>query len=122
MADFDPARITEAVEKIEPNVLQPLVRKAADDFYGYVMEAAQDYLRDNMDFNLKAHLEMLERENARMRRELYEIGEIIGPPWSTHAEKLGRLRELDCASADLTKLRYEAAFAPTHPSGDDKQC
>lgn len=107
---FDPSRISEAVERIEPNILAPLIRKAADDFYGHVMDAAQDYLRDNMDFNLKAHLAMLERDNAQMRRELYEIGQIVGKPWTSHEDRLERLREMDRASAELTALRYEMAF------------
>lgn len=94
-AGFDPSRITEVVELIEPSVLAPLVRKAADDFYEQVMDAAQDYLRDNMDYNLKAHLEMLERQNRDMRLELFETRKMVGNPHGPHADTLQAIALLD---------------------------
>jgi hypothetical protein len=117
LTGFDPSRISEAVELIEPAVLAPLVRKAADDFYAHVMEAAQDYLRDNIDFNLKSHLAMLEHENATFRRQMYEIGQVVGPPWYTHEERLERLRVMSKAADDLSVLRYRIEFGIV-PSGD----
>lgn len=109
LTGFDPSRIAEAVERVDPTVFAPLIRKAADDFYEHVMEAAQDYLRDNMDGNLRSHLDMLESENARMRRELWEMDEIIGP-WKTHPQRMKRLLELDHAFGELVTLKYQMAF------------
>lgn len=109
---FDPSRIAEVVEQVEPSLLAPIIKKAADEFYCAVMETAEDYLRDNLDWNLKSHLAMLERQNQRMRMELSEIDRIIGPPWCTHGERINRLREMDAAVGQLIELRYAVQFDP----------
>jgi hypothetical protein len=108
--DFDSARITEMVATIEAKVLAPFAKKAADEFYCQVMETAEDYLRDNLDWNLRSHLEMLQRENLRMRTELYEVDRLLGSFGMTSATRLDALRELDKAKRELITLRYQIAF------------
>lgn len=43
-------------------VIEREVRGAADQLYGATMEAVQDYLSDNINFNIKSQLEAAERE------------------------------------------------------------
>jgi hypothetical protein len=107
---FDPSRIAEAVAQVEPSLLAPIIKKAADEFYCSVLETAEDYLRDNLDWNLKSHVQMLERENQRMRTELYDVDRIVGPPWCAPDERIKRLREMDTACAQLIELRYAVQF------------
>lgn len=107
---FDPARIAEAVALVDPNVLKPIIKKAADEFYCAVLEAAEDYFRDNLEWNLRSHLDMLERENQRMRTELYAVDRLLGSFGLSNEARLEAVRELDKAKADLIVLRYEAEF------------
>lgn len=107
---FDPERITAAVSLIDATVLQPILRKAADDFYCAILDATQDYLKENLDWNLKSHVEMLERENRDMRQQLHAVDSIIGPPWMMPAARIERVRELDKAASELTTLKYALAF------------
>lgn len=62
--------VTEAVAA----VIEPQVRKAADDLYIRMMETVQDYLADNLRFNLSSRLESSEREAVRLRRDCYDLG------------------------------------------------
>ena len=68
---FDRARITELLVGVDAELLQPIIKKAADDFYCTVLETAQDYLQDNLDHNLKSHIAMLEYSNQQMRTALW---------------------------------------------------
>lgn len=38
------------------------MREAANQFYGATMEAVQDYLSDNVNFNIRSRLDAAERE------------------------------------------------------------
>ena len=109
---FDPARISELLAGRDATFLQPFARKAADEFYGNLLDTINDYLLDNLDHNLTSHLHMLERENQRMRTELFEIGQIVGPHWGGHAGVLKRLREMDRALVDLTAIKRAVNASP----------
>lgn len=63
---------TEATEAVAA-VIEPQVRKAADDLYARMMESVQDYLADNLRFNLSSRLETAEREGARLRKECWDV-------------------------------------------------
>jgi hypothetical protein len=127
---FDPSRITELVATIEAKVLAPFIKKAADELYCSVLDTAEDYFRDNLDWNLRGHLEMLQRENQRMRTELYEADRIIGGNYLSHADRIERLRALDKASVERMMLlmaveqkhdgetRYETALRYIRERGD----
>lgn len=106
---FDPSRITEAVAGVDATLLQPIIRKAADDFYEAVLNTAQDYLRENLDWNLASHLSMLERENARMRTELWEVDRIVGGNWMKHEKRIAQLRENDTRVVELVTLKAALA-------------
>lgn len=106
---FDPSRIAEAVAKIEPTHLAPVIKRAAEDFYVQVLASAEDYLRDNLDWNLKAHLKMLERENQRMRTELYDIRRMVGNWSDPQPETLQAIAHLDRRAAQHSELLYAVA-------------
>jgi hypothetical protein len=95
---FDPARITEAVALVGPSALQPIIKKAADEFYVAVLETTEDYLRENLDWNLKSHLATLERENQRMRTELHEVDRKLGGDYLGHERRLTSIGDLTTAS------------------------
>jgi hypothetical protein len=57
--------VTGAIEK----AVQPLLKKAVDDIYGGLLDATQDYLKDNLAFNIASRIKTAEREatDARQR-------------------------------------------------------
>jgi hypothetical protein len=58
--------VTGAIEK----AVQPLLKKAVDDIYGGLLDATQDYLKDNLAFNIASRIGAAEREAATARRNL----------------------------------------------------
>jgi len=62
--------VTGAIEK----AVQPLLKKAVDDIYGGLLDATQDYLKDNLAFNIASRISTAEREarDARQRAEALE--------------------------------------------------
>lgn len=61
------------VTEVVAAVIEPLARKAADDIYERLMETAQDYLANNLRFNLSSRLGSAEGEAARLRKECFDI-------------------------------------------------
>jgi hypothetical protein len=55
--------VTGAIEK----AVQPLLKKAVDDIYGGLLDATQDYLKDNLAFNIASRISTAEREAAGER-------------------------------------------------------
>lgn len=62
--------VTGAIEK----AVQPLLKKAVDDIYGGLLDTTQDYLKDNLAFNIASRISTAEREasDARRRADLYK--------------------------------------------------
>lgn len=56
--------VTGAIEK----AVQPLLKKAVDDIYGGLLDATQDYLKDNLAFNIASRIDAAEREAAAARQ------------------------------------------------------
>ena len=75
----------------------------------------EDYLRDNLKWNLSSHIQMLERENQRMRTELYDVDRVLGPPWLTAEARVERAKLLDAAYGQLLAIRHDLAL---HPSAE----
>lgn len=57
--------VTGAIEK----AVQPLLKKAVDDIYSGLLDATQDYLKDNVAFNIASRIGTAEREAADARAE-----------------------------------------------------
>lgn len=49
--------------------VQPLLKKAVDDIYGGLLDTTQDYLTENLAFNIASRIDTAERE-ARRDREM----------------------------------------------------
>ena len=57
----------DAANAIDPALFQPAIRKAADDFYEQLLVGVQDYLKDNVQFNLSSHILTLEYTVRELR-------------------------------------------------------
>ena len=69
--------IARAANSLDPDSFQPLIRKAAEDFYCKVLEDCQDYLKDNAEFNIGSTIDTLRRENASLREATRQAEEQI---------------------------------------------
>ena len=56
--------VTGAIEK----AVQPLIKKATDSIYAGLLDATQDYLRDNLAFNIASRIDTAERQAAHDRQ------------------------------------------------------
>lgn len=56
--------VTGAIEK----AVKPLLKKAVDDIYSGLLDATQDYLKDNLAFNIASRIDCAERAAASARR------------------------------------------------------
>lgn len=63
--------VTGAIEK----AVQPLLKKAVDSIYAGLLDATQDYLRDNLAFNIAARIDTAERQAAYDRQEARALRE-----------------------------------------------
>jgi len=115
---FDQSKIAGAIAAIDIGQLTPIIQKAADDFYERVLNTTEDYLRDNLEYNLKSHLDMLERENQRMRRELYDVDQIVGPFFGAPEKRLEALRSMDRAKSEMVALKQQISPAALARAGD----
>ncbi|MDT0507509.1 hypothetical protein [Novosphingobium sp. MMS21-SN21R] len=61
--------VTGAIEK----AVQPLLKKAVDDIYSGLLDATQDYLRDNVAFNIASRISTSDREAADARQRYAEL-------------------------------------------------
>lgn len=50
--------VTDAIEK----AVQPLLKKATDEIYAGLLDTTQDYLRDNLAFNIAERINAAERQ------------------------------------------------------------
>lgn len=66
--------VTGAIEK----AVQPLLKKAVDDIYGGLLEATQDYLKDNVAFNIASRISTAEREAAGARAMAKILADELG--------------------------------------------
>lgn len=65
--------VTGAIEK----AVQPLLKKAVDDIYAGLLDATQDYLQDNVAFNIASRISVAEREAAQSRAMVTELLEVL---------------------------------------------
>lgn len=65
--------VTGAIEK----AVQPLLKKATDDIYAGLLDTTQDYLRDNLAFNIASRINTAEREAVSARQQCKEMAEAL---------------------------------------------
>lgn len=66
--------VTGAIEK----AVQPLLKTAVDSIYAGLLDATQDYLKDNLAFNIASRIDTAEREAYTARQENSRLTEING--------------------------------------------
>jgi hypothetical protein len=57
----------DVADMLKPELFEPAIRKAADDFYDQLLTGVQDYLRDNVAYNMAVHIRGLEGMVKTMR-------------------------------------------------------
>ncbi|WP_324695446.1 hypothetical protein [Novosphingobium sp. RL4] len=67
------ADVTSAIEV----AVQPLLKKAVDDLYCGLLDATQDYLTENLAFNIASRIDTAEREAANARRLVAEMADAL---------------------------------------------
>lgn len=66
--------VTGAIEK----AVQPLLKKATDQIYAGLLDTTQDYLRDNLAFNIASRIDTAERQAAHDRERFkLLLGEVV---------------------------------------------
>lgn len=76
--------VTGAIEK----AVQPLLKKAVDDIYGGLLDATQDYLKDNLAFNIASRISTAEREAAQDRQCFHRLlGAVIAIADDFHPDR-----------------------------------
>jgi len=110
---FDTSQIEERLSDIDKRFLEPLIKKAADNFYCQVLDTVDDYLLENLDHNMSSHIRMLERENDRMRTELWDVDRALGCLSMGHQTRLNAIKEtnqrFNQATNECWRLRAELA-------------
>ncbi len=65
--------VTGAIEK----AVQPLIKKAVDDIYCGLLDTTQDYLKDNLAFNIASRISTAEREAETARYRVKALTEAL---------------------------------------------
>jgi hypothetical protein len=110
--------LREVANRFEPKDFEPFIRRAADELYERILHSCEDYLRDNVEWNIGSHIAMLTRDNDRMRTELFEVDEALGCLSLGQTARLRAIRETEerrrQASAECWRLREK--LAPVDPA------
>lgn len=102
--------VTDAIEK----AVQPLLRKATDEIYTGLLDTTQDYLRDNLAFNIASRISTAEREAAHDRERFHRLlDEVVRIADDFHTDRDGD------APLALTEMReaLNAAIAKATGAG-----
>lgn len=97
--------VTDAIEK----AVQPLLRKATDEIYAGLLDTTQDYLRDNLAFNIAERINAAERQAYADRIEAERLRGL-------NADLLAALRQVVRPYGMLDIAVSEHAHGPR---GDD---
>lgn len=92
--------VTGAIEK----AVQPLLKKAVDDIYGGLLDATQDYLKDNLAFNIASRIATAEREAASARQRADNLAFIL-------KRLVGEVEDLAKQSAGVAGLHHNGDIA-----------
>lgn len=88
--------------------VQPLLKKAVDDIYGGLLDTTQDYLTENLAFNIASRIDTAEREARRDRELCVALVEAL--------EKIAGMTDVEC-DFDAFDARKEAIAALTLAKG-----
>lgn len=105
--------VTSAIEK----AVQPLLKRAVDDIYGGLLDTTQDYLKDNLAFNIASRIAAAEREAHDARRKVSHMIETLRPFAAVAQNDIGD----DEADTDLFRPMSSHNRAPLLTVGDMRQ-
>lgn len=87
------------------------VQKIADTLYGTLLDTVQDYLRENVDYNLSAELMRAKRDEAEANRALQTVAIAMGVDTYGFPNY-----PLPAMIADLCVERYRKATTAVEPN------
>jgi len=102
--------VTTAIEK----AVQPLLKKAIDDIYGGLLDATQDYLMDNLAFNIASRINTAEREASLSRQEAAGLRERNAALQAGLSELSKAVHDLIDHSEGVAGLHLNGELAPWH--------
>lgn len=101
--------VVTAIEK----AVQPLIKQASADIYAGLLDTTQDYLRDNLAFNIASRIGTAEREAAHDRERLHTLlSEVVRIADDYHPD-----RDADAPLA-LSEMRNALRAAITLATGE----
>ena len=89
--------------------LEAVVHQYCDEAYAVIMESVQDYLRQNVAFNIGSEIESLERTIDTLRREIRDIDKALdyaGNPRQSRADTIRSIRERHGYTNDSVRLDW----------------
>ncbi|MBB4856982.1 hypothetical protein HNO88_000279 [Novosphingobium chloroacetimidivorans] len=108
-SDKNALELQALVAQLDPAAFEPIIKRASEDFYERIMHSCEDYLRENVEFNVSSHLQMLERENREMRAQLYAVDLALRCPNGGQEARLSEIATLQgrysSISAEAWRLR-----------------
>jgi hypothetical protein len=87
-------KIDTLVATLDPKAYEPFLRAAADDFYEKLLGTVQDYLRDNVDYNLRSDINQARASAEYLEKQLHEISDALGVSAYSQEARLGRIEAL----------------------------
>jgi hypothetical protein len=102
MASDPHEKIDALVALVDAKAFEPLLRNAADDFYEKLLDAVQNYLRDNADFNLRSDIDSARASARHAEKQLAEISDALGVGQYSQEARLGRIEALKERAAKVS--------------------
>lgn len=95
--------VTGAIEK----AVQPLIKKATDSIYAGLLDATQDYLKDNLAFNIASRIDTAERQAGYDRQTARELARELSEARTTLSVLRTQIMVEIGRSADPSESRWE---------------
>jgi len=84
-------KIKRAVDTLDPKDFEPFVRDVSDNIYERLLYTVQDYLRDNVEWNLRSELDQARNAANRAENMLAEISDVLGVSQFSQQARMGRI-------------------------------
>ena len=91
-------KIDAAVATLNPKDFEPIIRRAADDFYERLLYTVQDHLRDNAEWNLHSDIASARAHARHAEKQLAEISDALGVSQYSQEARIGRIEALKASA------------------------
>lgn len=109
--------VTDAIEK----AVQPLLKKATDQIYAGLLDTTQDYLRDNLAFNIGERINAAERQAYADRIEADRLRGVNATLLAGLERLVHDVDDLMDSSTGVTGLHLNGDLAPWSELGEGGQ-